>query len=587
MNPEKVDLRKMKKWIKLYKNHFKDKRLYGFDTETVNGKIYSIQIVGDGKNIFQIVDGWTTKQIVDFLFRELDSGILYAHNLTFDFGVTAPDILDMEQKRFMFYNYKGTVLYPSPCYVSLTNGSKFFTFADTMPFFPMSLLKASEFVGYKTKLKRPDYLGKRKPKKKEFEYFKKYAMLDAEICEILAKNISDLHKEFDINMRYTVSIASLSSKIYRKFFQKEKIQLPSEKIIKMALLSYHGGRVEAFGYGHSKQVRVKDINSSYPDAMSRIIIPVEDKWKKTKKLSEFGFFTISGFIPKQKISPLCVELNGRLTFPCGKFEKITVTGIEAMRIKEASSSFKVHKGYVYDGRYNRTMKDFVMHFYDKKKEAKKSKDKVKYHFYKLLQNALYGKTIQLNSEKVVRKASGYSVGGGFFEYDSRKVPAGMFNPVIASWITGFARVHLYDEMKKIEPYVLYCDTDSIFMSRNAPNFKRSKALGEWDIEGVGDFYVFREKFYLLFDHEGNMIKCGRHAFRGSKESFKDCFLKEADEYEVTRMIQFKEGRIQQKQPFVMEKKLYNLKFAKSKKRVLKVENLSFKKRWYTNKPIIL
>jgi len=550
--------------IKRLEKKYKKPKLLGFDTETVNGKIYSMQFYGENVDEFKLVWGWTEKEILDYIYDKYKGYHLYAHNLSFDLGVILGEMILDHDKRFHWHNYFCNVIYPHPCYATFSKNKRgVLRFADTVPFFKMSLKKAAEFIGYKKKLERPDYLGERKPKKNEMEYFIKYAMMDAEICYELALKIAVLHEEFDVPINYTVSIASLSAKIFRKYFIEYPIPKQPTKIMNMALESYHGGRTEAFGFGHVKDVTFYDINSSYPYSMSNIKIPIGTEWKRTTILSEDGFYNISCFIPKKKITPLPYDKNGLLQFPCGYFKRITVTGIEAIEIKKVSSQFKVNEGYVYYGKYTRYMKDFVDCFFTKKKEAK---SKVDYMFFKLIMNSLYGKTIQMNSDKM--NIGGYISGKGFIKNEEVKRPSGLFNPVIASWITAMSRIVLYRKMDAYEPYVLYCDTDSIATTRKCPKLESSKELGLFQLEKTGsDFFVIREKFYMLKDKK--IIKTGRHAFRGDENLFLECLNSKNSKqiiYKVRRMTQLRESKIRKVDPFVMELRPFVFNINPSKKR---------------------
>jgi len=587
MDINKVDLTKAKLKIKKYKNHFKQPPLYGIDTETVNGKLYSIQVYGEDVSFFKYAEGMTAKEIIDWLYTITKGGMFYAHNLQFDFGVMFSKLLEPGTKRVKFDDINATILYPSPCYAVITKQKhRSLVFADSMNFFPMSLKKAATYIGHDiAKLERPEYLGKRKPKKAELENFVRYAMVDAEICYYLALDIAATHEEFDINMRYSVSYASIAAKIYKKYFMTDEIPLPPPNITELALAAYHGGRTEAMGYGHIKNGRVYDIRSSYPYSMSHTKIPLDMNWVETNELHEDGFYLISGKLPKMKISPLCFDRK-LLIAPIGEFKCVAVTGIEAIDIQKHCSEFKVIKGYVYKGKYNYSMRDYVDFFYEKKQNAKDKTARLK---YKLLMNSLYGKTIQLNApDKCETRQCGYSSGEGFKIIDNRKIPAGMFNPAIASWITGRSRSKLFNKMKNLEQYVVYCDTDSIFVTKDCPKIKSSNELGEWALEACGHIYIIREKFYVV-KQNGKIIKSGRHGFQGNIEDMDKIFSKgnKENKYKITRMVKFYESQRQDKTPFIMEERIMNAMLFPSKKRLCKVPEKSFKNSWHTSKPITL
>ncbi len=544
----------------------------GFDVETVKGEIYSLQLDSTRDRVFQVVKGWTEEEILNFIFkhvRQKEFACLFAHNLSFDLGVAFNDLCYYKPKERYGYNFR--ILYPHPVYMRVHDPKKRKTlqFMDTIAYFKESLDGVAKTFDLKVrKLKHPSYLGERQPKKKEMTKFKKYAMVDAEIVGKVGTKIASIHQDFDINANMTVSPASLASKIFRKYYLEDIIPYPDRHVVESALLSYNGGRTEAFCFG-TKNCSIYDFNSAYPYAMTQIPLPMEkDKWEYVRDFKgENGFYYMSGSMPNMKISPLPYKTQ-RLIFPVGKFNNVCVTGYEAKQIIEHGDVSMI-RGFVYKGKSSNSLIKYIMYFY-KQKNMCKDKDPVMYQFYKLLLNALYGKFIQLNydpdSEHIFKNFVWNPKTSKLIEIptENKYVAGGMFNPIIASWITGFARARLFESMKKYEDYVMYCDTDSIIV-KGKKKLPISKKLGDLSFEGYGQGKIIREKLYLIKLMDGKN-KSGLHGFHGRESLFEELVEEGKESYSVKRMIQLREARIQKKKAFVMEEQNRIIKFDSSMKR---------------------
>lgn len=562
------------------KTGYKEYPIIGLDTETVNGELYSYQLFSEdlGINKFFLYKGESDAEIVERIIDECDlqvSALFFCHNLEYDLGVLFQNvIIDTMNKvdlveSFDYKDFEFSFIYPKPVFMKVKkknarskygNGRMIFYFYDTLPFFMSSLDYISKLFDLPVKkLEKPEYLGKRKPRKDEMEYFKKYAMQDAMAVYYLAKReLMDFHREFDVDVKSTVSPASLTSKAFRRSFLKNKIPLPNNKqLLYMALKSYWGGRTEAFCGGRSP-IKVYDYNSFYPYAMSKIFLPVDDDgWKFTQDFrSRFGFYRIKGEMPFMKVSPL-VKKTDRLIFPVGKFDT-TVTGFEAENILKYAKNCEIRQGYYYKGSRDYSMKKYVKKFYSKKKAIDKRKNPSEYTRVKLLLNSLYGKFIQLNEGKQY-----WYLMETDEPYGHRYEAGGMFNPVVASWITGFCRAELFKAMKKHEESIMYCDTDSIGIHANEYNVKTSDILGGLKKEGSGTGIIIREKNYII---EGDVNKVARHGFWGSDDQFKKFIKNGKEEYKIERMVKLREAVKSRRMPFTWEVQKRGLNLTTSLKR---------------------
>ncbi|RKX58648.1 MAG: hypothetical protein DRP29_06180 [Thermodesulfobacteriota bacterium] len=298
--------------------------------------------------------------------------------------------------------------------------------------------------------------------------------------------------------------------------------------------------------------------------MTKIFIPVErDKWRFTSHFkTPFGFYRVRGKLEDfHKISPVPVKRK-RLIFPVGKFD-VFVSGFEAEQILKHSKDAEVISGYFYDGKEDYSLADYVKDFYAQKKRIDGNKNPAEYHLIKVLLNSLYGKFIQMNrgNMSVFLKDS---FTGDLVKWGKRYVASGLFNPPVASWITGFCRAGLFAKMKSREKYVTYCDTDSIGLVKGS--FPESNRLGGLKVEGKGLATFIREKLYYVLNKKSEIVKKGTHGFWGKPKEFRDMVMAGKDVYTMKRLVKLREAYIQDKNPFTEEIKQRTIGLYTSRKR---------------------
>lgn len=556
---------------------YKDYDVIGLDTETVKGELYSYQLYSKDLGIseFFLHNGENDVEIVERIIERCNlrrSAFFFCHNLEYDLGVLFRNIIldtmnDVDLfESFDYKSFRFSFVYPKPVFMRIMdrrrgkyNSKRTFYFIDTIPFFRGSLEKMSEKLNLPVrKMRKPDYLGERKPKRDEMEYFKKYAMIDAEAVYYLGKEFMKFHEKYDVDPRTTVSPATLSAKTFRRKFLRNSIPLPKNKLLTyMSLQSYWGGRTEAFCGGRN-DIKVYDYNSFYPYAMSKIFLPLDnDAWKFTQTFrSRFGFYRIKGEMPDMKVSPLPFRTE-RLIFPVGKFD-VTVTGFEAENILKHAKDTKIMQGYYYDGDRDLSMRKYVKNFYREKEGIDRKKDPSGYTRVKLLLNSLYGKLIQVNQGQQYWYLMDIDE-----PYGHRYEAGGMFNPPIASWITGFCRSELFRVMNRHRDSVMYCDTDSIGILADDYGVKTDSRLGGLKKEGAGVGIIIREKNYII---TGDIEKVARHGFWGTDHQFKDYIFNRRKNYMIKRLVKLKESMRTGKKPFDWEIQMRKLNLTTSLKR---------------------
>lgn len=583
----------IKSGITKLRGYFKPVNIIGLDTETVNGQLYTVQLDSDSIHLFRVMEGKSEEELLDWFFDQVPKGTtqIFAHNLEFDLGVMFPYIArDCPKEK---YGYTMRVIYSHPTFMSVSckTRQKSIQFIDTLMFFLGSLESQAERLHLPVKKMEhpPSLMENRKPRVDEMEYFREYAMNDARIAYFLGKEIVKMHQEHDVPARNTVSPATLASKIYRSSLKKN-IPYQPKFINLLALRSYHGGRTEAFGYG-TIGCRVYDFNSAYPYAMTQIPVPSEKEWKKTDKFDGVnGFYKISGELPMKKVSPLPYK-NSRLLFPVGRFKDFFVTGYEAEQIVFAGRIDKI-KGWVYTGETDDSIKDYVLDFYTKKNASKA--DPVAYHFNKLMMNSIYGKYLQLNPAETfnfIKYKFAYNIRRNELvelrNNNTHLLASGMFNPVIASWITGFTRAMLYQKLNKYEDDVLYCDTDSV-ITRKGCSIPSSDRLGDLKFEKEGDATILREKLYMIRKNN-EIVKTAQHGFWGNQDELFKLIVRGDTHYKIARMTKLREAYIQKKSPFMFETQDRIIDLSPSMKRSVpaSIKSFNFLENYVPLDPIVL
>lgn len=488
------------------------KIIIGADSETVKGPPETFQFFSGKEDLNIEVLKWTNKKgsFKDFITfcNALPSNdtiyIQYIHNLKFDlisFFYDRLELLTNEEVDFNYENWHIKGVYASTCFLMLYNKTAHKTvyLIDTSAFFFGSLEKlALIFCPELPKLPKPDGLGQIKHSKKD-KKFMAYAMRDAEICYYIGKFIDKMHNEYDIQQ--CVSAPQMAARIFRHKYMKKVIPLPSMKIVYSALHSYHGGKNNiTVPMGLYKNVYCLDIVSAYPYAMSLLPSFYEGSLYRTikgkghpEKLPQLGVYKIWGEVKNCKWPIL---FNHAFKPVSGKIDGIWTTGFE---LNEAIKSKEVIidklEGFWYDSAQDKNpspFKEYVEEFFNLKDTAT---DPTKRTFYKICLNSLYGKFIQTTRKQ--------SLNDFMFDCDLEKLyynatmnAGGLFNPFLASLITGHTRAYIHRLEHKYK--ALHTSTDGIITQIKPKEKDLSNKLGGYKIECEGDALILRNKLYIIY-----------------------------------------------------------------------------------------
>lgn len=588
----------------------KNLRIFGGDSETFKGEPITVQMHDGTDTLFEYVTGSTIfGTFVPWLFdRSRDRGvnICYVHYLRFDLPVFFYEkrLAMYEQISEIAFEHRGyeiEILFGKVNKATLKRKGRTVHLYDSWSFTQASLERSLKMMGIDArKLKKPKNLGKidyRKlapddPERLEFE---EYGIVDAVSEYKLGCRIIDYHREYKV--RPSISLPQFAARVFRHHFFKpdETIPFPPQGVVEAAELSYHGGKNWADDDCPKvvEDAYEVDISSAYPYAMKQIPQMIRGDYARAREYEEGipGVYKISG--RDRGRYPLIFDHDFKPIR--GVFEDVWVTSYELDRaVAYGNVDFKVRDGWVWvpDPKYKHNpLVEYVDHFYKLKEQT--PKDDPNYYFYKIMLNGLYGKFLQTtevrkleelaedaDEEKISAEGKRHRVPtdyewddvlGKFVKVTRTHKAGGLYNPFIATLITGYVRGMLYD--LEVAHGAFHSATDAI----KTPNFVPAiKGLGGLKIETHGRCYTFRNKLYLHFgrdtkycghdplrkDEDGNLVdawrwgdfykeegqhlcKFGLHGFKGgARELFqaRHALLRgESFEYEYDHMVGLREG----------------------------------------------
>ena len=254
----------LKDGIKPLKNSYpKRANLLVFDTETESretGDPYLLTFYDGVKPVYLRVTPETILQeFIGYLQQRCPnrrSHILFAHNLEFD--LTA--VLSLNQEEIFSWKKPPTVevyddeevmgwitIYPQKTWfaqIKLKNGAHI-KLVDSANFIRGSLYQISRDLKLSHKKEtKPEWLGREPQGQKEWKELIRYCRAEIKAEYALAQYILGIHETYDAG--FTVSVAQLGSKIFRKHFLKNRIPQPVYPVKGLAEFCIHGGRAECF-----------------------------------------------------------------------------------------------------------------------------------------------------------------------------------------------------------------------------------------------------------------------------------------------------------------------------------------------------
>lgn len=398
---------------------------------------------------------------------------------------------------------------------------------DSLAFTQASLARSLEmFKIPQSKLEAPKDLGRVAHRTPEFE---NYAKQDVVAQWFLGRKIMDIHERYKV--RPSISLPQFMSRVFRHDFFKgaDAMDFPPLDVVRAAELSYHGGKNGLYvPAGMYENVTEVDINSAYPWAMRELPSFLKGRYKNVDSWAgpEYaGLYKISGWTDPHAVYPLVFDHSFRRVD--GHFDDLWQSSYEIEKMLSADF-IRITKisGFIWmpnKGEARNPFRDFVDHFYKLKDET--PRDDPYYNFYKIALNALYGKLVgviedrelltledkdEAADSKVKLDFKWDAALGRYVKTIIENRAGQMYNPFIASLITGRVRASMYDLEKANN--ALHSATDSI---KTVGKIKGVPGLGGYKEEVTGRCYIFRNKLYLHFtsknpvdhDFQGKEKKC--------------------------------------------------------------------------------
>ncbi len=454
-----------------------------------------------GKNGYKVFHSLKELQ-KEFKRKEYKRKTVYAHNAEYDLSCTFGNIYHLDPDAI--FNGK---------FVCATNG--ICMFADSYNILPTSVKKLGKLLG----LEKME-LGK------NLQSFR-YLMDDVDIpycvrdCEIVYRSLQKVFEDTEPSF----TIGSLSLKLFRKKYLRHTIKV-NRKLADQFFSAYYGGRTEAFYIGECN-AEVYDINSAYPWAMlnGNFINPstLKNINPEIYNAGNYALFddNMHGMIdatvhvhPDEYLPVLPVRMDGKLLFPCGTFRGQWMLSEFRYALQKSMTTVKNIHNLIIAETVETPFKNFVQDIYNMRQ---KTNDEFERYYFKLFLNNLYGKFAQrtkdkykffnnehdaikfISAENLFRAELIKVIGGYFCRYDKEKFYAHTIAPWAAE-ITAQVRIKLHTQIQKYEDRILYCDTDSIFLS-GINTVKNSSELGGWKKENKTITNIRALKDYIYFEDD--------------------------------------------------------------------------------------
>ncbi len=437
------------------------------------------------------VTGYEIDTFFDYIFT-LQSTLLYFHNLKFDGAFVINYLLQhgFEIKDTKEHKTISTLITDRLVWYTFTiyfNGKKYI-FRDSNKKITTSLAKAAEDFGLETTKGEIDYRKHRDegyiPTDEEIDYIHR----DTEI-------LADIMKYYYDNNMTSMTNATDAMKVYKSMIGKRAydnffpvLDKDTDDFIRR---SYKGG----FCYLNPKfkdkvldRVYCYDVKSMYPSVMAYWDLPYGYPVQYNGLYKEDVVFPLfiqelevccdlkKGHIPSiQTKTFMSIRLN-YLKSTEGRMINMVLTALDLERLFMDYDIYDIKfiKGYKFASS-KKLFYDYVMKYYTLKEI---SVGAVK-QLYKIFLNSLYGKFAMM----MERQQATPLIENGKNRYirDKLEIVDPMYTAV-ASYITASARYKLLDGIYKNIDNFIYCDTDSIHLTKPAKDLNLGKQLGQFNLE---------------------------------------------------------------------------------------------------------
>lgn len=370
-------------------------------------------------------------------------------------------------------------------------------FLDAMAFYNTSLDKAAKMLGLGAKYESDNL--DRSTFTRELlkdEEFLTYSKRDAYITRLIGEYIQQQHAAQGIST--TISAPHFAATVFKTHFLTVGTSASTEDIEQAGLYSYHGGKNGFYLDGPAEFASIfqYDITSAYPEAMRQLPDIEQSGWKHLTKYVPgiHGLYNIT--VDYSRCHYKSVQNHDGSWTRDGLVDHIWITSYELDELFAYGEINNVYKitGYQMIGPSGGALANYVDKFFLVKKHTVGPERETA----KLLLNSLYGKFFQ---KQPVGSVGNYDIDGErwvtsnpdrTFDYEA----GGLYNPAVASLITGFVRAKIHRLEHKYDSVMT--STDGIFANNPPDASEIGKELGQLTAT-EGRLRIWRERLYI-FDY---------------------------------------------------------------------------------------
>ncbi len=459
--------------------------IYGLDCETYQGNII---LIADSGGRYLDTDV-SAESVISFLFQ---SRYKTSWNFFYNLGYDAEVILKLLGEELNLYKKTRNLVFRHGDYkieyipnkkLAIRKAHHSTVFFDIAQYYHASLANAYQ----KNIGKLPDDYLEMKKQRAEFStrFYKRnkkkiqnYCVQDCIYTKQLAERwIKLFHDAFSFYPARWISSGYLAEKVLiNNSVDVPKFDESPKAIQDFAYRCYFGGRFEILKRGYIGTAYLYDINSAYPYALTKFPDITKGIWIKRKSIhkdAKVGFFKIRAKIPDCKyVPPFAFRKDYTVVFPSGEFE--TYCTLDELKACNDCSYYKILDSYQFIPESEiYPFRDFVNKIYQKRMKLKHQGNSLELPF-KIILNSIYGKTGQKIRGRI----------------------GNMFNPIVFSFITGFARAQLYNFTRenRLEKQVVSFATDSICTTEKLDI--DSSSLGAFSFDkSADDVFYLQNGFY--------------------------------------------------------------------------------------------
>lgn len=350
-----------------------------------------------------------------------------------------------------------------------------------------------------------------------------YAKRDAYVTRLIGEHIQKQHESFGI--RTCISAPHFAATVYKAHFLHGRSPSLDATIEQAGLYSYHGGKNGYYLDGPAEYAEIYnyDITSAYPEAMRQLPDVENSSWKEVHKYTP-GQHAIYNVTLDYK----CCKYRGLQshegTWPGSGRVQLWTTSYELDEVLSKGEARLVDcHGYEFHGPGGGSLAAYVDRFF----AIKSTSTGPERETAKLLLNSLYGKFFQKqpigrvgNYDLDTESWLGYDEGNESYDYEA----GGLYNPPVASLITGFVRAKIHKLEHKYESVMTSTDG---FFGIGTPDLRDvGRAMGQLTVQR-GHLRIWRERLYAFDPIDGD-TKFALHGFHAGRRELESIPLAKGD-----------------------------------------------------------